>query len=89
MRHAAVEDGGLHLQPEKICVVREECRIEVGFYGGQIDSVVFQAGMVAHHQKSQQREEKNARQFERKALAFQSGFVSGFENRCNAIRHRR
>jgi len=42
--------------------VREKRWIQVRFHGGQIDSVVFKTGMVAHDQKTQHREEQNARQ---------------------------
>ncbi len=44
----AVEDGGLRLKPEKVGIVGIESGIEVGFYCGEVDAVVFDAGVVAH-----------------------------------------
>ena len=65
MSHPSVEDCGLHLQLEEFRVVRKKSRIQVGFDRSQVDPVVLKAGVIAHHQESQRREEQNPRQLKR------------------------
>ena len=62
MSHPAVEDGGLHLQLEEIRIVGVESGIQVGLYGGQIDSVVLEAGMVAHHNEAEHGKRENGQE---------------------------
>jgi len=42
-----VEDGGLELEAEEIGIVGEERGIEVALDGGEVESVVFETGVVA------------------------------------------
>ena len=55
-----VEDGCLKLNAEEIGIVRKERRIQIALDRGEVERVVFQAGMVAHHQRRQQGEQRQA-----------------------------
>jgi hypothetical protein len=48
-----VEQGGLQLSAEELGVVGVKRGIHVALYCGKIHTVVFNAGMVPHHDKSQ------------------------------------
>ena len=57
--HPPVKDRCLQLDPEKLCIVRVERGVEIGFDRCQIHSVVFKAGVVAHHQKAERGKQRN------------------------------
>ena len=56
-----IEEGGLHLYAEECRIVRIESRIQVAFYGGEIDAVIFDARVIAHHgdRKDREAEQQN------------------------------
>ena len=62
--HPAIKECRLHLQPEKIRIVRKQRGVEVGLHRGQIDAVVFKAGVVPHHQKTKRRKQQNGQKFQ-------------------------
>jgi hypothetical protein len=48
--HEPVEDAGLHLQGEKAKIVGVKAGVEAALDGGQVDRVIFDAGMVPLHE---------------------------------------
>ena len=59
VRHPRVEYAGAHLQLEESRVVREESRIQIRLDGGQVDAVVFDAGVVPHDAEAKHRERQD------------------------------
>jgi hypothetical protein len=57
--HPFVEKGCLQLDPEEFGIMQVERMIQVAFHRGQIDAVVFNAGMVAHHGEAEHREKQD------------------------------
>jgi hypothetical protein len=46
-----VEDGGLELESEKFGIVGEESGVQIAFDRGQIEGVVFEAGVISHDEE--------------------------------------
>ena len=61
-----VKEAGLHLKPEKVGVVGIKRGIQIALHRGQIDAVVFEAGMVAHHGHAEHREKQGQQNVDRK-----------------------
>lgn len=78
-----VKDCGLELDAEELGIVRVERGIEVSFDGAQVNAVVLQAGVVAHHQEGQKRKADNQqgisfiREFERLHAGNVDHFTTG------------
>ena len=50
-----VEESCLELHPEELGVMLVEGWIQVPFYGCQINAVIFDAGVIAHHRHGDER----------------------------------
>ena len=70
--HAAIKLSGLHLKPEEIRVVREEIWVEIGLDGCEINSVIFSAGVVTHHCKTEQCEQEHGEKLGWKVVSLQT-----------------
>ena len=52
-RDELVEDSGLELDGEEFSVMREECRIQIAFDRGQVEGVIFEAGVISHDEEGE------------------------------------
>ena len=50
-----VEESCLELYPEELGIMRIEGGVQIAFYGCQIDTVIFNAGVIAHHRNGDER----------------------------------
>jgi hypothetical protein len=48
-----VEDGGLELEAEKFGIVGEQSGVQIPFDRGQIEGVVFEAGVIPHDEEGE------------------------------------
>jgi hypothetical protein len=53
-----VENRCLQLDSEKLRIVRVERGVEIALYGGEIDTVVFQPGVITHHRECENRKDE-------------------------------
>jgi hypothetical protein len=53
-RHQAVEDAGLHLQGEKLEVVWIESRMQASLDRGEVNGIIFHAGVITFEDKRPQ-----------------------------------
>ena len=64
-----VEDGGLKLQPEKICVMRKQGWVQISLDRREVKRVVFKARMVAHYQERERGEPRQPAQMRNREIA--------------------
>ena len=53
-----VEERRLQLDSKELGIMRVERGVEIAFYRGEIDTVVFEPGVITHHHEGQNRKEK-------------------------------
>jgi hypothetical protein len=58
----------LKLKPEEVGIVRVKRWIQIAFHRGQIDAVVFDAWMVAHHGEAEDCKKQGQQNVDRKRV---------------------